>query len=538
MDRGARPPDVSADASIFGRDRRRTRRHRVHTPAYASLTGSAQGASLELSEILDISETGMCIQSSSPMKVNRLLPLCLDLSETATRIHVIGHVVWSEPSGRTGIRFPEMSDASRKQLLEWLEANAKAEATLSVSLPPSSGSDAAMAQTTQPAPKPGSSPGYTSLVNEWAEIEREVDICGPDLDPALHLIAQRALTLTWASGTAIALINRLNPSEMICRARAGTDSPEIGARLEAGSGFSGECVRTGKTITCEDTEYDARVDRRNCRALGIRSIVATPVKRGDEIIGVLEIFSPEPAAFWENDVTILQRLSRFVTRAVQRAEHARPDVLSFSQPDEPALELLGKENLSFDSSESFPQSPGSLTRRIALLLTGIASITAVIWILAPWISDLGQGTSNFNVSSYAEANSSSDTYALWSLPELSKRADQGDARAEYALGMRYANGTDVKQDYRQAKQWFLKAAEQGHIGAQEKVAASYFQGRGSPQDYSKAYFWALLAQAGGDQTSRQIVMNCAAHLTPAQISAEHKQADQWLHSHHIGHSSE
>ena len=96
MDRGARPPDVSADTSIFGRDRRRTRRHRVHTPAYASLTGSAQGAGLELSEILDISETGMCIQSSSLMKVNRLLPLCLDLSETGARIHVIGHVVWSE----------------------------------------------------------------------------------------------------------------------------------------------------------------------------------------------------------------------------------------------------------------------------------------------------------------------------------------------------------------------------------------------------------------------------------------------------------
>ena len=538
MDRGARPPDVSADTSIFGRDRRRTRRHRVHTPAYASLTGSAQGAGLELSEILDISETGMCIQSSSLMKVNRLLPLCLDLSETGARIHVIGHVVWSEPSGRTGIRFPEMSDASRKQLIEWLEANAKAETTLNVSLLPSSGSDPAMAQATQPTPKPGSSPGYTSLVNEWSEIEREIEICGPDLDPALHLIAQRALTLTWASGTAIALINRSNPSEMICRARAGTDSPEIGARLEAGSGFSGECVRTGKTITCDDTEYDTRVDRRSCRALGIRSIVATPVKRGDEIVGVLEIFSPEPAAFWENDITILQRLSGFITRAVHRAEHARADVLSFTQSDEPNLELLSQKKFGFENPESFPHLPATLTRRIMLLVTGIASVTAVIWILAPWIADQGQATSNFDISSSAEANSSSDAYALWSLPELTKRADQGDARAEYALGMRYANGTDVKQDYRQAKQWFLKAAEQGHIGAQEKVAASYFQGRGSPQDYGKAYFWGLLAQAGGDQTSRQIVMNCAAHLTPAQISAEHKQADQWLHSHHIGHSSE
>jgi hypothetical protein len=259
MDRGPSPADVGADNSIFGRDRRRARRHRVHTPAYASLTGSAQGAVLELSEILDISESGMCIQSSSPMKVNRLLPLCLDLSETCARIHVVGHVVWSDPSGRTGIRFPDMSDASRRQLVEWLEANSRVEATLNVSvmtLPePNPG-------TTQPAPPtPSSSPGYTSLVNEWADIEREIEICGPDLDPALHLVAQRALTLTWASGTAIALINKSKPSEMICRARAGTDSPEMGARLEAGSGFSGECIRSGKTITCDDTEYDTRVDR-------------------------------------------------------------------------------------------------------------------------------------------------------------------------------------------------------------------------------------------------------------------------------------
>jgi GAF domain-containing protein len=536
MDRGASPTDVGGE-SIFGRDRRRTRRHRVHTPAYASLTGSAQGGALELSEILDISETGMCIQSASPMKVNRLLPLCLDLSETGARIHVIGHVVWSDPSGRTGIRFPEMSDASRKQLLEWLEANARSEAALNLSLPPAADSSASAAAAPQPAPSHSSSPGYTSLVNEWAEIDREVDICGPDLDPALHLIAQRALTVTWASGTAIALINRSRPSEMICRARAGTDSPEIGARLEAGSGFSGECVRLARTITCDDTEYDTRVDRKSCRALGIRSIVATPVKRGEEVIGVLEIFSPEPAAFWENDVTILQRLAAFVSRSVSRAEHARSDVLSFSEPEEaPFPSLLPKPFLG-QSSDAMPRT-GTIARRIALLLTGILCLTAVIWLLAPWISELGQGGSDFSVSSSAEANSSVNSYQTWSTSDLIKRANQGDSRAEYALGMRYANGTEVKQDYRQARQWFLRAAEQGHVAAEEKVAAAFWEGKGGPQDYSKAYFWALLAQAGGDQTSPQIVMSCAAHLTPAQISAGHRQADQWLHAHHIGRASD
>src|SRR5215472_1278912 len=125
MDSGAMPGDRNLGTSIFGRDRRRARRHLVHTPAYANLSGSAQGTVLELCEILNISETGACIQASWPMKANRLLPLCLDLSATGAKVHVVGHVVWSDPSGRTGIRFPQMSEASRGQLRDWLETNAK-----------------------------------------------------------------------------------------------------------------------------------------------------------------------------------------------------------------------------------------------------------------------------------------------------------------------------------------------------------------------------------------------------------------------------
>src|SRR5215468_5385837 len=120
---GARPSDINRDNSIFGRDRRRVARHKVHTPAYASLMGSSQSAALELCEVLNISEQGMCIQVSVPLKPNRLLPLVLDLSETRTRIHTTGHVVWSDAYGKTGIRFPDMPEASRRQLEQWLAAN-------------------------------------------------------------------------------------------------------------------------------------------------------------------------------------------------------------------------------------------------------------------------------------------------------------------------------------------------------------------------------------------------------------------------------
>src|SRR5438552_9537135 len=50
-------------------ERRRRVRHRVHIPAYSSVDSSDTGMILDLSEILDISEDGMLIQTSSPLEV-------------------------------------------------------------------------------------------------------------------------------------------------------------------------------------------------------------------------------------------------------------------------------------------------------------------------------------------------------------------------------------------------------------------------------------------------------------------------------------
>ena len=43
------------------------------------------------------------------------------------------------------------------------------------------------------------------------------------------------------------------------------------------AGLSGECVRTGEIVRCEDTETDRRADRLVCRRLDLRSIVIVPV---------------------------------------------------------------------------------------------------------------------------------------------------------------------------------------------------------------------------------------------------------------------
>lgn len=47
-----------------------------------------------------------------------------------------------------------------------------------------------------------------------------------------------------------------------------------------------------------------------------------------------------------------------------------------------------------------------------------------------------------------------------------KAADQGQADAQYKLGVLYANGPGVSQDYAEAARWFVKAADHGHADAQ------------------------------------------------------------------------
>ena len=44
-------------------------------------------------------------------------------------------------------------------------------------------------------------------------------------------------------------------------------------------------------------------------------------------------------------------------------------------------------------------------------------------------------------------------------------ADQGDANAQFNLGVMYDQGQGVPQDYQQAVKWYRLAADQGHASA-------------------------------------------------------------------------
>lgn len=140
-----------------------------------------------------------------------------------------------------------------------------------------------------------------------------------DLDAALQLLADRAQYITGATGAAIAL-RRNGKHDMLCRASAGSNAPELGALLSTEFGLSGESVRTRQPLRCDDAERDVRVNREVCRQLGIASVVVMPVVNDDGVLGVFELFSGRVNAFGERDLSAVQRLSKMVETAVRLAE--------------------------------------------------------------------------------------------------------------------------------------------------------------------------------------------------------------------------
>ena len=81
---------------------------------------------------------------------------------------------------------------------------------------------------------------------------------------------------------------------------------------------------------------------------------------------------------------------------------------------------------------------------------------------------------------------------------LQDRAKTNDPVAQYRLGVLYALGQGVKQDYGQAAQLFLAAANGGVAEAQYNVAVMYSEGMGVPRDPAQAMSWYQKAAAQGN----------------------------------------
>ena len=86
-----------------------------------------------------------------------------------------------------------------------------------------------------------------------------------------------------------------------------------------------------------------------------------------------------------------------------------------------------------------------------------------------------------------------------------KAAEQGLAKAQYNLGVSYANGRGVTQSYTEAVKWYRKAAEQGVAKAQYNLGLCYYNGEGITQSYTEALKWLRKAKEQGHEGATKLV---------------------------------
>jgi TPR repeat protein len=97
-------------------------------------------------------------------------------------------------------------------------------------------------------------------------------------------------------------------------------------------------------------------------------------------------------------------------------------------------------------------------------------------------------------------------------------AEQGSVNAQYNLGSMYNNGEGVTKDYQEAAKWYRLAAEQGSVNAQYNLGLMYSNGEGATQNYVRAHMWFSLAASKGNKDAKENLVHVVRKMTASQIA--------------------
>ncbi|MBA3818115.1 MAG: GGDEF domain-containing protein [Deltaproteobacteria bacterium] len=133
------------------------------------------------------------------------------------------------------------------------------------------------------------------------ELQNAIIAAGLNADEVSNLVADRAGTLTSASGSTVAL---LEGDEIVHRAGSGTARAGIGNRVAKAQAPAARAITEGRPIRGEDASSDS---------------LAVPLLYGENAVGYIEVTSPKPGTFGDDDIETLRLLGQIIAIALHRA---------------------------------------------------------------------------------------------------------------------------------------------------------------------------------------------------------------------------
>ena len=140
-----------------------------------------------------------------------------------------------------------------------------------------------------------------------------------------------------------------------------------------------------------------------------------------------------------------------------------------------------------------------------------------------YAGDLQKGVTAYLNKDYATA-----------LKEWKPLAKQGDAKAQFNLGLMYDIGRGVSQDYKEAVRWWRLAAEQGYANAQSNLANRYYYGEGVNKDIVYAHMWKNIASSNGYKPAKEHLKDFEDEMTSSQIEEAQRLARECVKKNYKG----
>ena len=157
-----------------------------------------------------------------------------------------------------------------------------------------------------------SAPGQRRLL-AIIELQNAIAAAAMNADEVMHIVAERAGTLTEADAVSIGLVEG---DDLVYRAVAGPAlQPLLGAHVPKGATPAGRCIAQRRALRIDD----AAAEPGAAPPAGITSIACVPLLYGETAVGVLEVVSARGAAFSDEDVETLRVLGQIVAIALHRA---------------------------------------------------------------------------------------------------------------------------------------------------------------------------------------------------------------------------
>jgi hypothetical protein len=295
----------------------------------------------------DVGEGGLGVSGSSRLELGALTFFTFEFPDANSIIEAAGVVAWCDLGGRAGVRFTRIKPDSSAVLKRWLKTEAS---QVSTSSPGSLHTASSVAL--QP-PRGG---------HEAADLRQEIIASNLGRQAALDMVADRLVRLTRAAGAAIAWSDGSHGNDVICQASSG-NAPGVGTKLDVGSSITGECFRTGNIVSVSDAQKDARLDAELCRELDLRSLLIVPVTSGNEVIGVVEVFSPVAGNFDGGDILLLGSVAEIIAEVYNQQRAPTPAVkVAFDIPiteqteDAPPAQNATVVEIEVDTEPAHPRT--------------------------------------------------------------------------------------------------------------------------------------------------------------------------------------